>query len=109
MRGKCSVPGCDAKDQKRFFGVPNIEKESARRQIWIQLLHLDPKKFKTSTKICAKHFDESDILPNRLKQGTNPTRNFPVSIPKPFFKSTGIIGVHASRLSRLLSQAGALF
>ena len=77
----------DAKDQKRFFGVPNIEKESARRQIWIQLLHLDPKKFKTSTKICAKHFDESDILPNRLKQGTNPTRNFPVSIPKPFLKA----------------------
>ena len=87
MRGKCSVPGCDAKDQKRFFGVPNIEKESARRQIWIQLLHLDPKKFKTSTKICAKHFDESDILANRLKQGTNPTRNFPVSIPKPFLKA----------------------
>ena len=75
---KCSVPGCDAKDQNLFFGVPNEQKESARRKIWVQLLHLDCEKFKTSTKICAKHFDESDILPKRLKQGTNPTRNFPV-------------------------------
>ena len=75
---KCFVPGCDAKDQTRFFGVPNEQKESARRKIWVQLLHLDSEKFKTSTKICAKHFDESDILQKKLKLGTNPTRNFPV-------------------------------
>ena len=77
---KCCVPGCDLKNPKSTHGIPNEKSEAARRKIWIEILHLGGVKLTSYSRVCSNHFEPSDILPpsNRLKIGTNPTRNLPV-------------------------------
>ena len=76
---KCCVPGCDLKNAKSTFGIPDEVKEPFSRKIWIQALNLNGVKLTTYSRVCSHHFEPSDISPsNRLKRGTNPTRNLPV-------------------------------
>ena len=76
---KCCVPGCDLKNPTSTHGIPDEEKEPFSRNIWIQALKLNSVKLTTYSRVCSHHFEPSDILPsNRLKRGTNPTRNLPV-------------------------------
>ena len=76
---KCCVPGCDLKNPTSTHGIPDEEKEPFSRNIWIQALKLNGVKLTTYSRVCSHHFEPSDILPsNRLKRGTNPTRNLPV-------------------------------
>ena len=76
---KCCVPGCDLKNPTSTHGIPDEEKEPFSRNIWIKALKLKSVKLTTYSRVCSHHFEPSDILPsNRLKRGTNPTRNLPV-------------------------------
>ena len=76
---KCCVPGCDLKNPTSTHGIPDEEKEPFSRNIWIRALNLNGVKLNTYSRVCSHHFEPSDILPsNRLKRGTNPTRNLPV-------------------------------
>ena len=76
---KCCVPGCDLKNPTSTHGIPDEEKEPFSRNIWIKALKLKSVKLNTYSRVCSHHFEPSDILPsNRLKRGTNPTRNLPV-------------------------------
>ena len=76
---KCCVPGCDLKNPTSTHGIPDKEKEPFSRNIWIKALKLKSVKLTTYSRVCSHHFEPSDILPsNRLKRGTNPTRNLPV-------------------------------
>ena len=77
---KCCVPGCDLKNPTSTHGIPDKEKEPFSRNIWIKALSLNGVKLTTYSRVCSHHFEPSDILPpsNRLKRGTNPTRNLPV-------------------------------
>ena len=76
----CCVPGCGFKGQTGLHSIPKSDKEPERRKIWIETLLLDSEKLTSYSKVCEAHFAPSDIVPksNRLKQGTNPTRNLPV-------------------------------
>ena len=76
---KCVVHGCGFYQPTGCYKIPDKVKDSARRQVWIDLLQIDSEKINSVTRVCEAHFDPDDILPNKhLKKGTNPSRNFPV-------------------------------
>ena len=88
---KCWVPGCGFDEPTGSYKLPDEEKDSARRQIWIDLLHLDSAKINTLTRVCNAHFDPADILPRNLKKGTNPSRNLPVGYSLSFQLSFSLL------------------
>lgn len=80
---RCAVPGCKTKGTSGFYSFP--ANETVRKE-WIvrtKVFHLDKEKIVRSwSKVCGKHFNESDFVINfngkkNLKPKTVPTLFLP--------------------------------
>ena len=62
---KCCVPFCSTRALSGFSRIPTNE---AKKQEWLKILEI-PSTLKPNSRICHRHFNESDFINSENRKG----------------------------------------
>lgn len=66
----CVICGNEQENRRTYFAFP---KSPERKKKWLNILKIEDKRLKSRSRVCDKHFDNSQLSRTRLIKGAIPT------------------------------------